>query len=99
MMLWTLGMTGEAASIELTCINLGESLAPWAEKFLKNLPLAPLAPPPKLGRVPSSFAIGGAFVKSILPPFRPLRPFCPPSGPLEDEMDARSEPLLVFATV
>ena len=49
----------------------------WAEKFLKNLPLAPLAPPPKLGRVPSSFAIGGAFVKSILPPFRPLRPFCP----------------------
>ena len=48
-----------------------------AEKFLKKLPLAPLAPPPKLGRVPSSFAVGGAFVKSILPPLRPLRPFCP----------------------
>ena len=27
MMLWALGMTGEAARVELTCINLGESTA------------------------------------------------------------------------
>ena len=54
------------------------------EQLLKNLPLAPLAPPPKLGRVPSSFAIGGAFVKTILPPFRPLRPFCPRRDRLRD---------------
>ena len=68
----------------------------WAEKFLKNLPLAPLAPPPKLGRVPSSFAVGGAFVKSILPPFRPLRPR---RDRIKDELDARSKPFLVLATV
>ena len=61
--------------IELVCIKLGESITSWAEKVpSKNLPLAPLAPPPKLDGTRPSFAVGGTFEKSILPPFCPLRP-------------------------
>ena len=60
--------------VDMPCITLGESATSWAEKFLKNLPLAPLAPPPKLDGTRPSFAVGGTFEKSILPPFCPLRP-------------------------
>ena len=46
---------------------------------MKNLPLAPLAPPPKLSGKWSSFEIGGTFARSFLPP-PPLAPPIPLSG-------------------
>ena len=63
--------------VELVCIRFGESAVFSAEKVLKNLPLAPLAPPPKLGETRSSFGRRGTFGKSFLPRFCPLCPFCP----------------------
>ena len=47
------------------------------KSFSKNPPFAPFAPCAKLGRIRSSFGRQGAFGKSFLPCFCPLRPLCP----------------------
>ena len=73
----------------MPCIKLGESATLWAKKFFKNLPLAPLAPPPKLDGTRPSFAVGGTFEESILPPFCPLRPRW---GCFIDDLDTSEQP-------
>ena len=65
------------AGIELGCINFGESATFGGEKVSKNLPLAPLAPPPKLTDDRSSFEIGGTLVSLNLPRICPTCPICP----------------------
>ena len=53
--------------IELTCINLVESLAFVAEKFFKNLPQVPHLPRSKLSEKWLSFEICGSLVNLNLP--------------------------------
>ena len=80
MMLWALGMTGEAASIEFTCINLGESLALVGGKvFEKPAPRAPRAPA-KAGPRSVQLCDRGRFREINSAPFPPLAPLLPPVG-------------------
>ena len=80
------------SGVELACITLHESATLRAKRFLKNLPLAPLAPPPKLGETRSSFGRRGTFGKSFLPRFCP---FCPRRDRFRDEMGAPEHPASV----
>ena len=70
------GMPG----IELVCINLGESAAPGAEKFLKNLPHLPQVPRSKLGRKRSSFGMRGSLANLNLPRICRTCRICPHLG-------------------
>ena len=78
--------------IELVCINLGESVLSWAEKFLKNLHLPHLLHPSKLGETRLSFERRCTFGNSFLHRFCT---FCTRRGRLRDELDAPEQPASV----
>ena len=77
------------SGIELVCINLGESVLSWAEKFLKNLHLPH---PSKLGETRLSFERRCTFGNSFLHRFCT---FCTRRGRLRDELDAPEQPASV----
>ena len=68
------------ARVELVCINLGESAAPRAKKFLKNLPHLPQVPRSKLGRRRSSFGVCGSLAILNLPRICRTCRICPTLG-------------------
>ena len=96
---WARGRVLRDVRVELYCINLGESVASWAEKFLKNLPHLPHLPRSKLSEKRISFEVCGSLVDLNLPRICRTCRICPRRGRFRDEMDARSEPFLALATV
>ena len=92
------GFTGCAELSHLVSTYLCRMLY-WAEKFLKKLPHLPHLPRSKLSEKRLSFEICGSLVDFNLPRTCRTCRICPRWGRLRDESEARSEPLLVFATV
>ena len=85
--------------VELVCINLGESVAFVGGKVLKHLPHLPHLPRSKLSEKRLSFEVCGSLVDLNLPRICRTCRICPRRDRFRDELDARSEPFLVLATV